>query len=114
DPALLDYLAGLPNSLSLERDGLRIAVFHGAPWDDPGDTSAHYVYANNTRDLRRVAEVEADVVILGHTHRPFALKVDSTLIVNPGSCDDPRDGTNLLSCAVLETEARTVEFRPFS
>ncbi len=111
DPAALDYLATIPLTLSLELDGLRVAMFHGAPWDDPSSISATYIYPENQSDLCRVAHVDADVVVLGHTHRAFATRINSTLIVNPGSCGEPRDGTDLLSCAVLDTTDGQAEFR---
>ena len=110
DPVALAYLAEIPRMLSLNLDGVRVAVFHGAPWDDPDSTSATYIYPENQDALRRVAQVDADVVVLGHTHRGFAVRVDGTLIVNPGSCGEPRDGTDLLSCAVLDTRDGQVEF----
>lgn len=113
DPAYLRYLAELPHTLELELDGVRIAMFHGAPWDDHDSASAHYVYPENQDDMRRVAQADADVVVLGHTHRPFAVRVADTLIVNPGSCGECRDGSGLLSCAMLETGDGRVEFRRF-
>jgi putative phosphoesterase len=113
DPSELRYLGEIPESLNLSLGGARIAMFHGAPWDIPRDTSAHYVYATSQSDLRRVAEVDADVVVLGHTHIPFSCVVADTLIVNPGSVGECRDGSGLLSCAMLDTDDRRVEFRRF-
>jgi putative phosphoesterase len=98
----------------LTLDGIRIAMFHGAPWDDPRGTSASYLYPDDEQQLRRLAQVEADVIVLGHTHRAFAKSVDEVLVVNPGSCGEARDGTRNLTCAILDTASREVEFRLFS
>jgi putative phosphoesterase len=114
DPERLGYLAGLPHELMLTLDGIRIAMFHGAPWDDPRGTSASYLYPDDEQQLRRLAQVEADVIVLGHTHRAFAKSVDEVLVVNPGSCGEARDGTRNLTCAILDTASREVEFRLFS
>lgn len=114
DPALLQYLAGLPSTLSSTWDGMSIAMFHGSPWDDAASLSAHYVYPENVQDMRRVAQVKADIVVLGHTHRPFSARQGETLIVNPGSCGESRDPSGVLSCAMLDTRDGRVEHRYFS
>lgn len=47
----------------------------------------------------RAHELEADVVIFGHTHIPFYEKIDDILFLNPGSPSKPRQksgGTYML------------------
>ncbi|MGM0470971.1 MAG: metallophosphoesterase family protein [Bacillota bacterium] len=44
-----------------------------------------------TRLSYRVAEVEADIVIFGHTHISLNQSVDGRLYFNPGSLTYPRD-----------------------
>jgi putative phosphoesterase len=110
----LAYLGGLPTRLFLELGGLRVAMFHGAPWDAPDEIVAHYIYPQDRRQIERAAAVEADVIILGHTHLPFTAEVGRTLVVNSGSCGECRDGSGLLSCAALDTATRGVEFRRFA
>jgi putative phosphoesterase len=114
DPDCFAYLADLPERLMLEFGDVRVAVFHGAPWDEPKATSACYLYPENARELARLGEVDADVIVLGHTHRPFTAEVGRTVVVNPGSCGEPRDTTRTYSCAVLDLPRRAVEFRPFT
>jgi putative phosphoesterase len=114
DPAALAYLAGLPTQLSLELPGTRIAMFHGSPWDDDAEPHAYYVYPQNRPDIVRVAEVDADVIVLGHAHVPYAVSVAGKLIVNPGACGEPCPGTGLPSCAALDVATGEVEFRPFA
>ncbi len=114
DPDCFSYLGSLPERLMLEFGGVRVAVFHGAPWDEPRATSAYYLYPENGQQFARLGEVDADVVVLGHTHRPFTAQVGRTLVVNPGSCGEPRDATRTYSCAALDLSSRGVEFRPFS
>ncbi|MDX1994229.1 MAG: metallophosphoesterase family protein [bacterium] len=76
------YVGGLPRTLRLTIDGFDLLVAHGAPWDNT--VSA---LATESRDLfERIAhEAEADVVLLGHTHRPMAVRVGITWVFNPGS-----------------------------
>ncbi len=40
----------------------------------------------------RAKEVEADIVIFGHTHCRYAQKEDGVIFFNPGSISLPRDG----------------------
>lgn len=113
DPGHMAYLAALPDQLSITLGGLRIAMFHGAPWDEPRATSACYLYPEDERQFGRLTEVDAHVIVLGHTHRAFTARLGEILVVNPGSCGEPRDGTRNLTCAVLDTASRDVEFHRF-
>jgi len=114
DPDCLAYLAGLPDRLSLEFGAIRVAVIHGAPWDEPRSTSNFYLYPENRDGMARLGNVDADVIVLGHTHRPFTVEVGSTLVVNPGSCGEPRGAISTYMCAALDLESRAVELRPFT
>lgn len=114
DPLYLSYLSQLPSELALDLGSLRLAMFHGSPWDESDSPTAYYIYPQDRRQVDRLSSVQADVIILGHTHVPFSTWVGPTLVVNPGSCGESRDGTDTLSCAMLDTSARRVEFRTFS
>src|SRR5437016_4114550 len=102
DADCMQYLAGLPDRLVLDYGNRRVAVFHGAPWDEPRATSAYYLFPEDTQHLARLAEVDADFIVLGHTHRAFSAEVGRTLVVNPGSCGEPRDAKQTYSCAALD------------
>lgn len=114
EPASLRDLGELPNSLSLTFGHLRLQMYHGSPWDDAEGRVTPYLYPQSTEQMRRLAELPADVVVLGHTHVPFTHQIADLLVVNPGSCAEPRDGTATPSCAVLDADSRDVEFRRFS
>jgi diadenosine tetraphosphatase ApaH/serine/threonine PP2A family protein phosphatase len=49
-----------------------------------------------------LADVEADVVCVGHTHQQYVLEVGSKLVINPGSVGQPRDGDPRAAYAVIE------------
>jgi putative phosphoesterase len=111
DPNWLAYLGGLPSNLSLEYDGIRLKMFHGSPWDDDLGRVTPYIYPQSTDQLRRLEEIDCDVIVLGHTHVPFVYQTRGALIVNPGSCSEPRDGTPEACCAVIDTTDLSVDFR---
>lgn len=103
----LDLLAEWPANRSLLIERLRVGIFHGSPWDEPGIDYFHYVFPEISRDIDRVASAGFDVVILGHTHRPMSVARNGTLIVNPGSCGCGSPPT----CAVVNLASKEVEFR---
>ena len=103
-----DWLEALPVSVELELDGATVLVCHGSPW-----STEEYVYPERF-NFERFLDVSADVVFLGHTHIPFAKRVTSpqreVLVVNPGSCGQPRDYNPAAAYAVFDTATRIVEF----
>ena len=50
---------------------------------------------------RRLQNVDADVVCVGHTHQPYVLEVGDKLVINPGSVGQPRDGDPRASFAII-------------
>jgi putative phosphoesterase len=114
DPRWLRYLGEVPDRLSLTLSGTRLFMVHGAPWDEPGRIRATYVFPHDEPRLRRLQASDADVVILGHTHQPIARWVGNVLVINPGSCGDPRPPVTEYHCARLDLDSRTAELVPFS
>jgi putative phosphoesterase len=114
EPGRLAYLANLPEQLTLELAGVRILVAHGAPWDPPGAIEATYVYPHDTQRLGRMRDVEADVVVLGHTHVPMAERVANRLVINPGSCGVPTGPLRELTCATLDLDTLEAELHAFA
>jgi predicted phosphodiesterase len=53
--------------------------------------------------------VEADLLVVGHSHIPMTRNVGNITILNPGSAGQPRDGIPRASCAVLDTDSMEFE-----
>ena len=83
--------------------GAKISVYHGSPWDP----QEQYIYPD-FREWERFASVDADIIVMGHTHRPLHEKVAGKCIINPGSCGQPRDGIPGAPYAIVDTESREV------
>jgi protein phosphatase len=47
-----------------------------------------------------VKRVDADVILLGHSHLPFLQKIKGRWVINPGSVGQPRDH-NPMACFAL-------------
>lgn len=107
---LLDYAAAQPYHLETQINGRKLVVVHGSPFD-PHD---EYLYPNSP-NLQKLAQIEADIIVLGHTHYHMALPVGRALVINPGSAGEPRDHRNgfRLSCAVLDTQSGEVNFHHY-
>lgn len=100
DEAEMDYLRRLPRHLSMGIEGTRVAMYHGAPFDDD-----HYLYEEEaTEDLLEMAR--CDLLVLGHTHEPFIKRFKRGMIVNPGSVGQPRDGDPDASYSIYDTSTR--------
>lgn len=100
----LDFIAALPSVMEVEVSGHRLMMVHGSPFD-PFD---EYLYPK-ARTLRRFKELDADFVIVGHTHYPMLERVGRVLVINPGSAGETPD----LTYAVLDTESGEVVFDAF-
>lgn len=101
------YLGALPRFHEVVVDGRRIVMTHSTPFPPYQE----YIWPHSP-SLPRMADVEADILILGHTHQPMATQVGGVLVVNPGSAGH---ATNIArgraySCAALDTATGEVEF----
>lgn len=59
--------------------------------------------------LEMIEGVDADLIIIGHSHIPFIRHVGDVAIINPGSVGQPRDGDVRASCAVFDTQTQSVQ-----
>jgi|SRR5947199_2471835 len=98
----LRFVADTPRQIRTDLGGKSLLMVHGSPWEPYGD----YLQPTSPK-FSRCGELEADFVILGHTHTPFHVEFDGTLVVNPGSLgrsDDPTLGDDV-SYALLDTDS---------
>ena len=94
------YLRGLNPEIRFEHDGRRFLLVHGSPRkineylfeDKPDSTFA-----------RIAAGADADVIVCGHTHKPYTKQVGETLFINVGSAGKPKDGDPRACWALVET-----------
>lgn len=79
----LAYLRQLPPSLTFEWSGFTAYLCHANPWQD----ASVYVYPTRPEILFQLVadDVNASIIIMGHTHHPMCVHVNGKIIVNPGS-----------------------------
>jgi putative phosphoesterase len=98
-PLERDYLGTLPIQADVLLGGLRFHLVHATP-SDPLYT---YVRPDDRKRWEEeMAKIDADILLVGHTHLPMILRFGKKLIVNPGSVGQPRDGDPRASYAVIE------------
>ena len=82
------YLLQLPVTQRATLGGKRYLMVHATP-RDPLD---EYLLKDPQTWAKRLQNVEADVVCVGHTHIQFNIEVNGVVVLNPGSVGLPRDG----------------------
>ena len=98
------FLNGLPWRMDFVFDSLHVAVLHaGIEYLD-----AWYPSDDLEKLSLLVHRVDADVLVLGHTHEAFSTHVSSRIVVNPGAVGRSLDGDPRASYAVLDTDSLEV------
>jgi putative phosphoesterase len=108
-PEDVRYLGKLPVTRVVSIENTRFLLAHASP-RDPLD---EYAPADPEFWGRRLQNVDADVVCVGHTHHPYVLEVAGKLVINPGSVGQPRDGDPRASYAIIQdynVELKRVEY----
>jgi putative phosphoesterase len=93
------YLQGLPKQIRLEESKPTLLLVHGSP-----RKINEYLFEDRpvaTFD-RLAALAGADLVLFGHTHKPYQKRVGGTLFVNVGSVGKPHDGDRRACYALLD------------
>jgi putative phosphoesterase len=106
NPAAVAWLADQPLQLRASCDGSRLLMLHGSPWEPYYE----YLFPASPR-LAAADELDADIVVLGHTHVPFVRAVGDCLVVNPGTTGMPRGAGARCTFAIIDTAAKDAEIR---
>lgn len=104
-----EYLRQLHDKIEFNVNGYKILFVHGSP-----RRINEYLYEDRPeRSLTRMLEaVEADVVVCGHTHKPYHRVVGGVHLINDGSVGKPKDGDPRACYALINIdETVNVEFR---
>jgi len=76
----------------------------------PSDPLFQYLPASDVEGWRaEAAGIDADLIIVGHTHMPVLLDLGDKRMVNPGSVGLPRDGDPRACYAVIEAGEPTLK-----
>jgi putative phosphoesterase len=95
------YLKSLPEELRLEAGRKRILLTHRSPLQG-GEQIGNETPDEKLRDFAHLAD--ADVIIFGHSHRPFSRQVDGVWFINPGGAGRQDDGDPRASYAIMQID----------
>ena len=101
-----DFMRELPFDLHFNVGICRVHLVHGSP-----RKVNEYLFEDKpARVYERLAGAEdADVLVFGHTHKPWVHEYGGVLFVNCGSVGKPKDGDARGAFAILEAGAQGVE-----
>ncbi len=100
-PGDISYLAGLPETARVEFGGAKFFLAHGTP-RGPLTQGLDIATASENTLRAELEGIDADVVLLGHTHVPALRRIGNTHLVNPGSLGQPRHGLPSATFAAWE------------
>jgi putative phosphoesterase len=108
DQASKDYMRELPFDLRFAVGDVRVHLVHGSP-----RKVNEYLFEDKPARLyeRLAAAEDADVLVFGHTHKPWVRAFGGVLFVNCGSVGKPKDGDPRGAFAVLEDDGAGVRVR---
>ena len=92
------FLRNLPLHVELQRGRTRFYLCHAVP----SDPLFGYCEDKSPRWLQEAESVDADVILVGHTHIPVLRTLGTCLMVNPGSLGQPKTGSPEARYAVWE------------
>lgn len=94
-----DFMCDLPFDLRFEVGTVPVHLVHGSP----RKVNEYLFEEKPARLYERLAAAEAaDVLVFGHTHKPWIHEYGGVLFVNCGSVGKPKDGDPRAAFAILE------------
>jgi putative phosphoesterase len=100
------FMRELPFDLRLELAGRRIRLVHGSP----RKVNEYLFEEKRARTFERIAGLaDADVLVFGHTHKPWVHEYGGVLFVNCGSVGKPKDGDSRAGFVVLEASGGEID-----
>jgi putative phosphoesterase len=108
DRASKDFMRALPFDLRLAVGDRDVHLVHGSP-----RKVNEYLFEDKPARLyeRLAAAEQADVLVFGHTHKPWVHEFGGVLFVNCGSVGKPKDGDPRAAFVVLEADGAGVRTR---
>lgn len=102
-PSNLAWLSSLPPLLFQNLGDRKALICHASPWEP----FEEYIYPD-FNGFDRFASLPADLIVMGHTHWSFTKRIRGKVLLNPGSCGQPRDVRPGASFAVLDSETLNI------
>lgn len=100
-----EYMKKLPSEISLTCSGRKVKLFHATP----NKNNLYWYEERPEKFFKEMAEkTDADVLIYGHTHKPYRKDINGKVFINAGSVGKPKDGDPRACIAVVEVTSGSV------
>jgi putative phosphoesterase len=101
-----DFMRELPFDMRFQLAGKRIRLVHGSP-----RRVNEYLFEDKpARTFERIAAgADCDLLVFGHTHKPWVREYGGVLFVNCGSVGKPKDGDPRAGFAVLTSAGDSID-----
>ncbi len=92
-----EYMAALPRVIELSAAGKKVKIFHASPHKN----NLYWYEDRPEKFFREMADkADADIMIYGHTHKPYRKDFAGKTFINAGSVGKPKDG-DVRTCTTL-------------
>lgn len=102
------FMLELPPTITIKNGGRAVMLFHAAPHKDT-------LYWFEDRPDKFFAEMGekagTDVLIYGHTHKPYVRELEGRTFINAGSVGKPKDGDARTCVAIVDIDEARVNCR---
>jgi predicted phosphodiesterase len=101
-----EFLKCLPTRLPFSAQGKELLLFHAAP-----HKNNLYWYEDRPEKFftEMTGKTDADILIYGHTHKPYRKDFGNRVFINAGSVGKPKDGDPRACVAFLEVTPEKVK-----
>ncbi len=84
-----EYMKKLPKEISFTINEKKMTLFHATP----NKNNLYWYEERPEKFFKEMAEkTDADVLIYGHTHKPYRKDINGKVFINAGSVGKPKDG----------------------
>lgn len=99
------YLRNLPYRLQRNIEGREVVLVHGSP-----SSLTEYLFVDKPDEVfaGHMAATGADILICGHTHKPYHKRVGNGHVINAGSAGKPKHGNPIATYVILDITASDV------
>jgi len=97
-----EFLKNLPKEVTMSFEGRTVKFVHGSP-----RKINEYLKENSKEAEEVMAAFEEDVLVCGHTHKPYFKTYGEKLLVNAGSAGKPKTGTPKANYVVIDLSDKT-------
>lgn len=100
------HMAALPKDIRFQAGGLNVMLFHATPHKN----NLYWFEDREDKFFLEMAQKSgAQVMIYGHTHKPYRKDIDGMVFINAGSVGKPKDGDPRACVALVSINASAVQ-----